>query len=185
MVCVMAENANVASIGALRDFAAALAVFQEQVEIALAAADMEVQRAHVWIDEQLRYWERARRDREDDASQAKLALQKKKIFKMWDKPPDCTEEEEALDVAEGRLEEAYDRVTNCKRWRIQYARAIEEYESPVRRLQGFVEADLERGKALLARMSDALDAYVEFAPAVGSSKALAEPEPSAPPVEKS
>src|SRR5437879_11349432 len=99
----MSESANVTSIVALREFAAALAIFQEQVQNALAAADMEVQRAHTWIDEQLRCWERTRRDRDDDFSQARLALEKKKMFKLWDKPPDCTEEEEAVDLAKRRL----------------------------------------------------------------------------------
>ena len=181
----MSEAANVASIRSLREFAAAIAVFQEEIQNALAAADMELQRAHVWIDEQLRCWERTRRDREDEVSQAKLALQRKKLFKLWDKPPDCTEEEETLEMAERQLEDVHERIANCKRWRIQYAKAVEEFESPVRRLQGFVEADLERGKALLGRMSQALEEYVEFAPLATTSKpATATPTASAPATEK-
>ncbi len=160
----MSDSANVVSILALADFAAALAVFQEEVQSAITAAEMEVQRAGLWIDDQLRYWERTRRDCDDEVSQAKIALENKKIFKLWDKPPDCTEQEEALDLAQRRLEEAYEKIANCKRWRVLYTKAVEEFEAPVRRLQGYIEGDVERGKALLQRMIEALDAYVEFAP---------------------
>jgi hypothetical protein len=160
----MPEIANVVSIRSLRDFAAALAVFNEHVQNALGTATMEVQRAQLWLEEQLRFWEKNRRDRDDEVSQARIALEKKKMFKLGDRPPDCTEEEEAYDLAQRRLEEAYDRIANCKRWRVSYTRAAEEFEAPVRRLQGFIEADLERGKALLGRMSEALEAYVDMAP---------------------
>ncbi len=160
----MPENANVASIRSLRDFAAALAVFNEHVQNALASASMEVQRAQLWLDEQMRFWEQQRRDRDDEVSQTRIALEKKKMFKLGDRPPDCTEEEEVFDLAKRRLEEAYDKIADCKRWRVNYARAVEEFEVPVRRLQGFIEADLERGKALLGRMSEALEAYADLAP---------------------
>jgi hypothetical protein len=179
----MSELANVASIAALRDFHSALTVFQEEVQKAVAAADMEVSRAQDWIEGQLRSWERARRDLMDEVSQAKLALQSRKMFKLWDRPPDCTEQEEALDRAERRLEMCEQKIVNCTKWRVQYQKAAEEFEAPLRRLQTYVDGDMERGKALLARMSAALEAYAQTAPPTVNepSAAGAPPEEAEPP----
>jgi hypothetical protein len=160
----MSDFANVISIPALRELGAALALFQDEVQKAVAAADMEVQRAQAWIDDQLRYWQRAQRDCSEEVTQAKLALQSRKLFKLWDRPPDCTEQEEDLDRAQRRLEIAEEKIALCKKWRVQYLKDLEEFEAPVRRLQNYVDLDLERGKAQLDRMATALETYTQMAP---------------------
>jgi chromosome segregation ATPase len=171
----MSESAEVASIAALRDFHVSLTIFQEEVHKAVAAADMEIRRGQNWIDDRLRSWERAQRDFSEEVSRAKLALQSRKLFKLWDRPPDCTEQEEALDLAERRLEHAEERIASCKKWRMQYLKAVEEFEVPLRRLQNLADADLGRGKALLARMSEVLESYTDLAPT-----ALPDPPATAP-----
>ena len=58
----MPEGADVASIEALRDWLAALAVYRDEIGEALAGVLIEVRRGHEWVSEQLGLWQRAVRD---------------------------------------------------------------------------------------------------------------------------
>src|SRR4051812_12480026 len=112
----MSESARVTALAALEDFRAALCGFQVEGRQSIEAVAMEVRRAFDWLAEQKESWQRAVRERGEDVVEAKNALERKKLFKLWDRPPDTTEEEEALRRARHRLEEAEDKVEACRRW---------------------------------------------------------------------
>ncbi len=158
----MSEAAHVTEFQALTEFRAALCTFQKDAQDALATIEMEVRRAQDWLDGQIKFWRQAVHNCHEEVAEAKAALQSRKMFKLWDKPPDTSEQEEALARAERRLEHAEDRVETCRRWGPMLQRAIEEYEAPARRLGGYLDGELPRGLALLERMSAALERYAEL-----------------------
>jgi hypothetical protein len=155
----MSESAQVNEIAALEEFRGALTTFAEEAGEALSAAEMEVRRAFDWLDEQKKNWVQAVRDSEDDVVSAKADLERRKLARLFDREPDCTEQEKALRLARQRLEEAKDKVDVCRRWQPVLRREVEEYEGRARRLGGFLEGELPRGVALLERLIAALESY--------------------------
>jgi hypothetical protein len=147
----------------LAEFRAALCIFQEGTQEALASVEFEIRRAAEWLDEQKRLWQQTVRDCQEEVVQAKADLARRKMSKLFDRPPDCTEQELALRQALHRLEEAESKVESCRRWVPLLEREVEEYQGPARRLLGLVEGEVPRAMALLARMSAALEAYIDVA----------------------
>ena len=79
----MADGADVRSIDAVRDWHAALATYGEGLAEALAGVELEIRRAHEWLQEQLALWKRAIRDCEEEVTRAKAELAQRK-FPGWD-----------------------------------------------------------------------------------------------------
>ncbi|HEV3439746.1 MAG TPA: hypothetical protein VG122_20440 [Gemmata sp.] len=180
----MADGADVRSIDAVRDWHAALAEYGDGLAEALAGVELEIRRAHDWLEEQLGRWQRAIRDYEEEVTRAKAELSQRK-FPTWDgREPDCTVQEKALRLAKARLEHAEDQVEKCRRWLGRLPKMVDEvYVGASRRLANFVEAELPKGLADLARRVAALESYSglrpDYAPTpMGSSVAASPPSPS-------
>src|SRR5438552_1367950 len=124
----MSESARVTALEAFMEFKSALSAFKAEAQDALCAVDMEIRRTVDWIESQRKYWHHEVRDRQEAVAEAKLALMSRKMMRFFDRPPDCTEQEEDLRLAVRRLEEAEDKVANCKRWAPLVQQAVEEYE---------------------------------------------------------
>jgi hypothetical protein len=159
----MTESANVTDIEALGALRAALCCFGEKAADALGAADMEIQRTVEWLDDQLKYWQHEVRRWEDEVFHARTELARRRMMRIGDRPPDCTEQEEALARARQGLEHAEDQVERTRRWQRLWQEAVIEYQGPVGQLKGLVDAELPRAGALLERKIAALDAYVALA----------------------
>jgi hypothetical protein len=181
----MADAADVRSIDAVRDWHAALAEYGEGLAEALAGVELEIRRAHDWLEEQLGRWQRAIRDCEEDVTRAKAELNQRK-FPTWDgREPDCSVQEKALRLAKARLEHAEDQVAKCRQWIGRLPKMIDEvYVGPSRRLANFVDAELPKGLADLARRVAALESYAglraDYAPAPAASSVSAAPSANSP-----
>ena len=170
----MADAADVRSIDAVREWHAALAEYGDGLSEALAGVELEIRRAYDWLEEQLNRWQRSIRDRQEEVTRAKAELSQRK-FKGWDgRDPDCTVQEKALRLAKARLEHAEEQVAKCRSWIGRLPKMIDEvYVGPSRRLSNFVEADLRKALAELARRVAALESYAgmraDYAPAPSAS----------------
>lgn len=156
----MNPAADVASIAALRDWFAALAVYQNEVAESLGGIRVEIRRGLDWVAEQLHLWQGAVRDAEEEVTQAKAELAARR-FPGWDgRDPDTTVQERNLRRAVAKLEHAEDKVKACRSWIAKLPKLIDEsYSGAGHRLQLFLEADLARGLASLDRQLDALERY--------------------------
>jgi len=167
----MSQSAHVAAIAAVKDFQAFLGEFCEDVREALCAVEMEARRTLDWVQhDQLAYWRKAVRDRQDDLTQAKAALFRKQLSRLSGEKPDLIEEKEAVWLAEERLHEAEDKVDKCRRWAPLVQRAIEEYEATARQLAGLVEGTPPAAVILLGQILDTLDSYTFLAPPAGTPR---------------
>jgi chromosome segregation ATPase len=170
----VSESANVTSVAALQDFRAALVGFAAEARQALDATDAEIRRVQDWLEDQLKTWQATVRRCEDEVFRARTELTRRKMVRIGDRQPDCTEQEEALREAQDKLEYAEDKVKVTRRWIQQLPHAVIDYEGPARQLGGFLEAELTRACALLDYKSDVLDAYLrETAPAAPAPPAAA------------
>jgi hypothetical protein len=158
----MSEYAQVTSIEALKDFRADLCTFGEQAKECLASVQMAAQRTLDWLDEQAKAWQREVRHWDDAVAQARTELARRKMIRIGDRAPDCTEQEKTLRAARRRLEEAEDKLATTRRWLPAYRRALDEYHGPARQLAGFLEGEQPRALALLLQKIDALEEYVRL-----------------------
>jgi hypothetical protein len=175
----MSRGAYVASIAALTEFRADLAGFVAEAREALSANEMELQRAFTWLETQTDFWKRQIRVRQEEVVTAKNNLAARKMLKLFDRPPDCTEQEKALRLAQRRLAEAEQKLANCKRWTTELPRHADEYQAKARRMSGILEADLPRAGSMLERKIESLEAYANMAPPLTPPL----PGDSAPPME--
>jgi hypothetical protein len=165
----MSESAHITSLEALRDFRAAFLIFCEEVKDALTATDQEGKKLLDRIQRDYQsQWQRAIRDREEEVSQAKSALFRKQIVKNVDgRTPDCLEEKKAVRKAEARLEEAKEKLKNCKQWGGHLLpRALDEFAGPSRQLAALVEGEPPHAALLLDKVLDSLDAYLHLDPGI-------------------
>jgi hypothetical protein len=161
----MPDGADVRSIDAVRDWHVALTSYADSLEEAMAGVELEIRRAYDWLDEQLASWRQAVRDCEDEVVRAKAELSQRK-FKTWDdREPDCTVQEKALRLARARLQHAEEKVETVRHWIGRFPKILDEmYRGFARRLINFLEDDLPKGQAELARRLAALEVYAELRP---------------------
>ena len=158
----MSEYARVTSIEALKDFRADLCTFGEHAQESLVSVQMAAQRTLDWLEEQGKYWQREVRRWEDAVAEARTELARRKLMRIGDRAPDCTEQEKILRYARLRLEEAEDKLARTHRWLPAFRRALDEYHGPARQLAGFLEAELPRALALLALKIESLEEYARL-----------------------
>jgi hypothetical protein len=175
------SSAHVTSIDAVREFKALLILFCDQAKEALMSVEMESRRMLDWVGrEQLAYWQRMIRVRQNELAQAKADLFRKKLPGIHGREPDVIEEKKAVRLAQMRLEEAEEKVEKCKEWARQLPRSIEEYTAPAHQLAGLVEGDLPVVVANLQKILGSLDAYTELMAPKGGRSAPAAPTAQAP-----
>lgn len=159
----MSEFARVTSIEALKDFRTDLCTFGERARDGLSSVQTEIQRTLDWIEDQAKHWQREVRRWEEAAAQARAELARRKMIRIGDRAPDCTEQEDILRAALRRLDEAEEKLATTRRWLPHFRRAVDEYQGPARQLAGFLEGEQPRALALLQQKIDALEAYARLA----------------------
>jgi len=176
------EQARVLSVEVLEELRAALVRFKQEAASALSSVSLVIERAHIWLDQQERYWKQEIRKREQAVSEARLELQRRKMMEILDRPADTTEQEKALRRAQARLEEAERKLRAVKAWLVNWPRAVNEYRPSGQRLADFLEIEMPQ---LLAWMQGRIEALQEYlATQVPSSSAPSHaPAESAPPAE--
>src|SRR5438105_864095 len=110
------SSARVRSIEAIQDLKAALLTFAAEAKEAASSAAMEIRRMEDWLGAQHKFWMSAVRKSEDGVIHAKQELTRRKMMRISDRPPDCTEQEEELAKARARLEYAEEKLEQTRRW---------------------------------------------------------------------
>jgi hypothetical protein len=154
------SQASVQSIDAVRDFRAALCVFAEAATSAMSSTSLECQRFSDWINhEQVKYWQSELRRREEQVTEAKSSLNRKRIAATFGDPPRDSEEQALLKKAIRRLEEAQDKVKKLSKWRQLVDRAVTEYIGQSQQMTNFLDGELPKTIALFERLIDRLEEY--------------------------
>lgn len=182
----MSNAARVYSIEALEDFKVAFVKFRAAAAKALDGTEQEIRRILDVLDDRARYWQRQVRERGEEVVRAKSELTRRKWMSERGSGPGYSEQEEALELAERRLQEAEEKLEKCRRWARQLPHDILEYEGPARQLAGMLDTEVRQAIALLEGKLVALEAYLGVAspgtPSPPEQPAAAE-QPAAPPAE--
>jgi hypothetical protein len=163
---IMTPGAGVRSLDALKDWYAALALFRNEAQNAQTSLALALQRAADFLGEQQVVWQRRIRKAEEDVTQAKAELRHRRLLKDFDgRHPDTTVQEKNLARALDGLRHAEDRLDVTRRWLQRLPTVIRDvYDGPARGLSFFVEIDLARALAELAKQLTALELYVGLQP---------------------
>ena len=158
----MGQRANVTSIDAVDDFAAALLCFGHEASAVLEGLEQQIHRAVQWIQQdQRQYWKHELRRSERQLQEAKLNLQRCLTFKrIGDHRPACIEEKRALERAKRREQVCREKIEAVRRWSQAISHAVFEYKAGVRELGQWLETDAARTVGLLERIRRTLEEYV-------------------------
>ncbi|AMV39409.1 hypothetical protein [Planctomyces sp. SH-PL62] len=171
----MSSQAEVHSVEALRDFRAALALYGEDVLAALGAADAEIRRTVQWLQQDRPfYWQEQIKRRRDRVAAARADLFRLKLQKTPEHHPSLAEPKERLRQAEAALQDAEKRLLAVRKWQPALQQAALEYHASVQRLKDLAAADVPRAMGLLARIVEALEAYLRIQPPEGSPSTTTE-----------
>jgi hypothetical protein len=166
----MSVSADVHSLDALKEFRATLCQFGTDAADAMCAIELQIHRMFDWLQDQYKFWQRTIREVQEEVVEAKAELAARKFPNALGRIPDCTVQEEALEDALRRLEEAEEKCERVRRWSSQLLPyAVTEYEGPARQMQNMLEAELIQGIALLDRKIVTLEEYIGLtAPSIGA-----------------
>lgn len=157
----MSHAAQVRSIAALEELAAALRSLSAEMTVALEDLGMDLHRAIQWIEHDQRdYWAQEYRRAQEAVTEARIALERKRSMKIGDRQPSCDEEKKALEMAKRRVERARQKVETVRRWGRLLEHEATECRSGIAPLARWVETDVPRALSMLKHMSEALESYV-------------------------
>lgn len=167
----MSNTARVDSIDTLKAFRVALIKFGEEANGALSSAESEMQRMIGWLErDQVSYWTFQLRKRHEGLSRAQEALRQKKLFPdAAGRFPTPIEEEKAVRKWKAAVEEAEQKLVNCKKYTRLLQKAIMDYKGGVQRFSTAVQVETPNAVARLDRMVDKLEAYVALTASAGYS----------------
>ena len=161
----MNGRARVTSIDAIRDFKAALAIFEEEARSALSAIEMELRRATYLVRQELpAYWQNEIKRNRAELSQSRSDLSRKRISSHGEGGPGLSEPKENVREALRRLREAEVKIEVVRKWGFAVERAMQEYHGKSLPLSDTLVGDLQRALAKLEAIVRTLNEYVAIAP---------------------
>ncbi len=172
--------AHVDSVDALKHFRSALWKFVESANQALGEADSDLQRTLNWLEHDARtYWQGQIKKRTQALSLAKESLRAKTSVTRRDgTKPSAVEEQKAVSLAQGRLQNALEKLEKVKRYTKVFQHEALVYRGTIQRFVNLVQVDIPDAVAHLDALVDSLGQYT--APEeVRSAVTLAGSEPPA------
>ncbi|MBM4000739.1 MAG: hypothetical protein FJ297_14580 [Planctomycetes bacterium] len=153
--------ANVRSIESLREFRAALAVFQRRAEEAVTTLSLELRKAIDWIEQdRARYWPNEVKRASDRLVEARSNLERCRTTTRPEDRPSCMVEQKALERAKARLRYCEEKVRTVRHWRIALLHEAREFEGRLATTRDQAETDVPRSLAALERIVESLERYL-------------------------
>ena len=160
----MTRSAKVTSIDTLPLVAASLQKFRGESAVALDDLEIELRRIVEWIHhDRKQYWSKERDRAYENLTQARLQLQQARVSRrIGDHEPACVDEKRAVARAKRRLETAYQKVDEVRRWTVLIDRAVDDFQRSRTQFASWLDTDLQRAVAALNQMSESLVSYISL-----------------------
>lgn len=156
----MSGPAQVRSTESIDAFQAALVRFQQRATAALDVLDAELRRAEDWVaHDRPSYWRKATHEAEDAVHQAKLELERCRMFTLDGERPACREQEAAYKAAQLRCTYCREKVETVRKWQRNFRHESVEYQGRVGQLRRALEQDVPNARALLIKILRRLEEY--------------------------
>jgi hypothetical protein len=160
----MAQGAKVDSIDAVKIFRAALIKFAEVGNVALTAADSDIDRVQGWLErDQTVYWAGQLRKRHEEVIRCEEAVREKRLTKNFDgTTKSAVDEMKALTVAKRRREEAEQKCLMVKKAIQVLRKEAQLYKGRTQRLATSLQGDLPRAVHQIDNMLSHLETYLSL-----------------------
>ena len=113
----MSNSANVNSVDAIRQFAAAVAKFQEEARLCLNMMDAQLRQILFWLErDRPGFWKHEIENCMREVADARVRLHQCRMRKLGDFRPSCIEEVKDLEKSRNDVEFAQKQIPNVKRW---------------------------------------------------------------------
>jgi len=156
----MSDSANVKSIDAVRQFAAAVVQFREEAKICVTRLEMEIGRVIGWLErDRPGFWKREAEHCDRRYAESRVMLHKCRMRRVGDFRPTCFEEQKMVHHCKQQLEFARKQLGVIRHWSITARQEADEYFGRATQLVQTLERDLPRLIALLQQSIDRLDSY--------------------------
>jgi len=171
----------VSSIDAIAAFGVSLRNFEDLSTRALVSIEEQAKGALQWLEHDApAYWRTQIRQRYDDVSSTRTALETCRMRQVGENRPACLEEIAAHRTAQRRLHEAEEKIEVVRRWAQKVREEVDEYRSRSARFRLAVERDVPRTLALIDRTVTTLDSYAERAAEAARSTEATSQAPESP-----
>ena len=160
------QQANLQSIHVLENTRAAFIRCREDVGLALAEADSEVDRLVTWLqNDRVMYWRgRVNRLREDMNNARSALFRKETVTSSKDSKPSTVDERKALAKVKDMLEDAERRAARTKTWALNFPREQALFKGATALTASMHERELPAAILALGRMVVAIERYVRDEP---------------------
>lgn len=171
----MSTSVHVRSVQALDDLKDVTSRFEVEAQETLRAAEQEIQRTEAWLRERLAHWRGEVQRRQEELRMAEAALTRCRSFAYRDPrtgtyhTPPCITEQQAVNQARIRLQEAQRELSNVQTWAQIVGQAATDYRDQVVQLSRTLSAVFPSAKAFLGNKITELKAYLQQASPIGIS----------------
>jgi hypothetical protein len=160
---MVGERAKILNTEVIRDVKVAMVELADTVGAILAGVDSEIARISQWLNqEQIGHWKREVRRREDDITQRKAEIARKR-FIAAPEPASVVAEQKALRKAEAQLDQAQRKLAAVRKWAPIWEREALLYKTATSGLTESLARDVPAAVARLERMLASLDEYTRLA----------------------
>lgn len=154
-------SAHIDSPDVIRKFRSQFVVFDTDCRRALEGSRTDVSRIQEWLRrEQLGYWQKELRKREELAEQARRDYTSARYRDGFSGRQSCVDEKKALDRAVRLKEEAEQKIRAVKRWLQQIEREVANASGACQSLASLLDLATPNALARLDQMLDRLDHYM-------------------------
>ncbi len=156
----MSGSANVNSTDALRRFAGAVTVFQEEARSCLQMLDGQLRQITLWLEQDRPlFWKREIEHCMREMNEARVRLHQCRMRRTGDFRPSCIEEVKAMEQAKRAMEFAQQQIPNVKRWHAEVSHEGNEFRGRASQLAQTVERDIPHLIAMLSAAAERLESY--------------------------
>jgi len=156
----MSKSANVKSIDAVKQFAAAVIQFREEAKNCMTRIDMEIGKVIGWLErDRPGFWKREAEHCDRRHAEARVSLHRCRMRRVGDFRPTCFEEQKMLQHCKRQLEYSRAQLGVIRQWTITSKQEAEEYYGRASQLMQTLERDLPQLIMLLKQSAERLESY--------------------------
>lgn len=156
----MTRSANVKSVDAVRQFAAAVVQFREEAKLCVTQLEMEMRKVIGWLErDRPGFWKREAEMCDRRQAEARISLHRCRMRRVGDFRPTCFEEQKAVEHYKQQWKHAQQQLHVVKHWTIAAHQEADEYYGRAVQLIQTLERDIPRLIALLQHSIENLEHY--------------------------
>ncbi len=149
----MSSQADLRSTAAIEEFQLAMKKFRERIEAALAEVSSEMRRYFDWIEHEAPMHRKTQTQKAwNELTQAKVDLQRCKMFTLNGEVPACVDQKKNLQIAKSRLSDCQKKEEDVSRWANTLQHEMTEFNGTLGLLRNLIDTDVLHAIGVLEKV---------------------------------